>query len=99
MRVAVLLALMMVIPAQAMVTVGSCPDVFEGRVRAIIEEMGPETPFSTQRIIFDNEQTLKGVLGAQVQVEVLKNGPFNFEEDKEYRVQLRSGKLCAIEEI
>jgi hypothetical protein len=34
-----------------------------------------------------------------VSLDILQNGPFKVETDKEYRVKLRNGKLCWIEEI
>lgn len=85
----------------AAVTAGpdSCPIQFEGRVKAIIEEVGPERAFSTKKIIFTNQRTLKGDLDEQVTLDLLKNGPFSVEQDKEYRVLMRSTKLCWIEEL
>jgi hypothetical protein len=87
--------------AQSTVTAGGglCPEEFEGRVKEVIEEVGPDRAFSTQKVIFDNEQTIKGEVGEQVLVDILKNGPFEIEAGKEYRVLLRKGKLCWIERI
>ena len=87
--------------AQATMTAGEglCPEEFEGRVKDVIEEVGPDHAFSTQKVIFSNEQTIKGEVGEQVLVDVLKNGPFEIETGKEYRVLLRKGKLCWIEQI
>ncbi len=80
------------------VTVGSCPDSFEGNVKAVV---GPEgsSAFSTQKVVFTNLQTLKGEVSDQVVVDILANGPFEVEAGKDYRVQLRNGKLCWIEQL
>jgi hypothetical protein len=50
-------------------------------------------------VIFENLQTFKGDVEEQVLVDVLKNGPFKVEPGKEYRVLLRKGRLCWIEQI
>lgn len=86
-------------PAWATVSVGSCPQAFEGKVKTIAEELGPRSAFSTQKVIFANKQTLKGELPDQVLVDMLTNGPFEVKTGKDYRVHLRKGKLCRIEAI
>lgn len=88
-------------PSWATVTVGveDCPVQFEGRVKEIIEPVGATDYFSTSKVVFDNERTLKGEVGEQVLLNILQNGPFKVEAQKEYRVKLRNGKLCWIEEI
>lgn len=81
------------------VTVGSCPDAFEGKVKAMANGMGAQEAFSIQKVIFSNQKNLRGKLPDQVIVDMLENGPFELEAGKEYRVQLRNGKLCWIEAI
>lgn len=86
---------------QATVTAGSdlCPDEFEGRVKAVVDELGPDHAFATKQVIFLNQETLRGEVKNQIVVDILKNGPFEVEPGKEYRVLLRKGKLCWIESI
>ncbi len=88
-------------PAWSTVTAGAkdCPDQFEGRVKEIIEPVGATSFFSTNKVVFENLQTVKGEVSDQVLVDILQNGPFKVEADKDYRVLTRSGKLCWIEEI
>lgn len=97
------ISLMMIFtfPLWATVTTGSdsCPVQFEGRVKEIIEPLGSEDFFATNKVVFESQEVLKGVVKDQVFVDVLKNGPFQVEVDKDYRVQLRDGKVCWIEEI
>lgn len=81
------------------VTVGSCPDAFEGRVKEVIEEVGESSLYSVQKVIFTNLQTLRGDVKDQVLIDMLSNGPFEIVQDEEYRVQLQNGKLCWIEKI
>jgi hypothetical protein len=95
----VLVTIAFTLPSFATVTVGSCPQEFEGRVKAIAEEVGPGQAFSTQKVIFTNQHTIRGEVQDQVPVDMLANGPFEVEAGKEYRVQLRNGKLCWIEAI
>lgn len=85
----------------ATVTTGSgdCPLQFEGRVKNIIEPVGAAEAFSTNKVILENQRTLKGEVEDQVIVDVLQNGPFKVETEKDYRVLLRDGKLCWMEEI
>lgn len=81
------------------VGVPDCPVQFEGRVKEIIEPLGAVDIFSTNRVIFENQRSLKGETDDQVVLEVLQNGPFKLTAEKDYRVQLRNGKLCWIEEL
>jgi hypothetical protein len=100
--VRIILILIMVIyaiPSMGTVTAGSCPDEFEGRVKAIVEQTGPRGAFVTQQVIFTNYQTLRGEVPDQVLIDMLSDGPFNVEAGRDYRVQLREGKLCWIEKI
>lgn len=76
-----------------------CPSQFEGKVKKIISEVGPSHPLSTQRVVFENHHTLKGEVGSRVQLDILKNGPFQIEQGEDYRVQMREGKLCWIERL
>lgn len=89
------------LPSWSTVTAGAtdCPIQFEGRVKEIIEPIGSTSFFSTNKVVFDNQKTLKGDVDDQVLLDVLQNGPFKVETEKEYRVQLRDGKLCWMEEI
>lgn len=67
----------------------NCPDEFVSSVKEIVEPVGSISLFSKEKVIFDNNKTL----------DVLMNGPFEIEVGKEYRVQMREGKLCWIEQI
>ncbi|HXH73798.1 MAG TPA: hypothetical protein VNJ08_02465 [Bacteriovoracaceae bacterium] len=95
----ILMMFIFAVPSWATMTVGSCPQEFEGRVKAIAEQLGPSTAFATQKVIFTNHQTLKGEVPDQVLIDMLSNGPFQVEAGKDYRVRLRDGKLCWIEQI
>jgi len=99
--VLLLLAMIVSLPSWSTVTAGAmdCPDHFEGKVKQIIEPVGASHAFSANQVVFDNERTLKGEVDDQVLLTVLQNGPFHIEAEKEYRVQLRNGKLCWMEEI
>lgn len=100
MRLFILLGFMVfTLQAQATVTSGICPDAFEGRVKALVDEMGPQDGLGTQKVIFTNEHTVRGDVPDQVLIDMLANGPFEVEAGKDYRVQLRKGKLCWIEAI
>ena len=83
------------------VTVGSvdCPVQFEGRVKEIIEPVGASGFFDANTVVFENQRTIKGEVNEKVLLEVLQKGPFKVAAEKDYRVQLRNGKLCWIEEI
>jgi hypothetical protein len=85
--------------SSAAVIVGNCPEVFEGRVKVKIEEIGPQSAFSKEKVIFTNLQTIKGNVSEEVEVDVLINGPFKLDEGKDYRVQLRKGKICWIDQL
>ena len=76
-----------------------CPDQFEARVKEIIEPIGAEDIFSKNKVLFENVQVLKGHVDEDIQLDILKNGPFKIEEQKDYKVQMRKGKLCWIEQI
>lgn len=94
-------ALIFSLSSWATVTVGTndCPLQFEGKVKEIIGPVGPTDIFSSNKVVFENQRSIKGDVEDQVLVDILQNGPFQVENDKEYRVQLRNGKLCWIEEI
>jgi hypothetical protein len=85
----------------ATVTIGKvdCPVQFEGRVEEIIQSVGSKQAFSTQSVVFKNQHTIKGDVGEQVAVEMLEHGPFKIERGEDYRVQLREGRVCWVEEI
>lgn len=76
-----------------------CPEQFEGKVRAIVQDFGPEKTMSFQKVVFDNLHTLKGDVPKNVSLDILKNGPFSIEAGEDYRVQLNDGKLCWIERL
>ena len=88
-------------PTWATVTAGAedCPVQFEGKVKEIIEPLGATDFFSTNKVVFENQRSIKGEVDDQVLLDVLQNGPFKIEADKDYRVHLRHGKLCWMEEI
>lgn len=76
-----------------------CPTQFEGKVKEIMDEVGPSTPLSTQKVIFENQTSLKGNAGETVTLDVLKHGPFEIKTGEDYLVQMRAGKLCWIEKL
>jgi hypothetical protein len=89
------------LPSWPTVTVGAgdCPVQFEGKVKEIIKPVGEVSFFSTDKVVFENQRTLKGEATDRVLLDILHNGPFKVEQDKDYRVHLREGKLCWMEEI
>ncbi len=99
--VVTLIVIILSLPTWATVVAGNsdCPVQFEGRVKEIIAPVGPTDVFSMNKVVFENDRTLKGNVDEKVLIDVLQNGPFQVEMDKDYRVQLRSGKLCWMEEI
>ncbi len=102
MRTALLLSLVFFsMNVWSMVTVDQldCPTQFEGKVKEIMDEVGPSNPLSTQKVIFDNQATLKGNAGDVVTLDVLKHGPFEIKAGEDYLVQMRGEKLCWIEKI
>ncbi len=76
-----------------------CPTQFEGKVKEVMEEVGPTNPLSTNKVIFDNQHTIKGNVNETVTLDVLKHGPFEIEQGQDYLVQMRGDKLCWIEKI
>lgn len=98
-----MMLMMVALPLQgwSTVTVGSenCPTAFQGTVKEIIEEVGPDNPFSLQKVIFEPHQIIKGDVGEKVIIDLLKNGPFKIEAGEDYQVFLRNGKLCWIEPV
>lgn len=89
------------LPSFAAVTVThvDCPVQFEGSVKEVVQELGPERPMGFQKVIFENHHNLKGNAPKQVLLDVLQHGPFSIEPGADYRVQLRDGKLCWIERL
>jgi hypothetical protein len=85
----------------ATMTVGKvdCPVQFEGRVEDFIEGVGTSSAFSTHTVVFKNLSTIKGEVSDQIALEILEHGPFDLERGEDYRVQLRSGRVCWIEKI
>lgn len=96
-----LIVMILSLPSWATVTVGTqdCPTQFEGKVKEVIEPVGATTFFSKNKVVLENQRTLKGEVDDQVLLDVLQNGPFKVEPGKDYLVQLRNGKLCWMEEI
>lgn len=96
-----LMVMILTLPTWATVTAGveDCPVQFEGKVKQIIEPVGSTDFFSANKVVFENQRSLKGEVDDQVLLDVLQNGPFKIETDKDYRVHLRNGKLCWMEEI
>lgn len=102
MRLAVLLSLVLFsVSVWSTVTVDQldCPTQFEGKVKEIMDEVGPSNPLSTQKVIFENQATLKGEVGDTITLDVLKHGPFAIESGEDYLVQMRGKKLCWIEKL
>lgn len=96
-----LIVIIFSLPSWATVVAGAneCPTQFEGRVKEIIRPIGPTDVFSVDQVIFETDRTIKGVVSHQVVLEILQNGPYQLEVDQDYRVQVRNGKVCWIEEI
>lgn len=96
-----LFSLLLSLQAFATVTAGApdCPTQFEGTVKQIIKEMGPARTMAIQKVIFQNNHTIKGEANEKVLIDILQNGPFKLEQGEDYRVQLRNGKLCWIEQL
>lgn len=96
-----LIALIISVPTWATLTSGAqeCPIQFEGKVKQIIEPVGSSGIFSTNKVVFENERTIKGDVDEIVTLDVLQNGPFHLETEKEYRVHVRSGRICSIDEL
>ena len=96
-----LIVMIFSLPSWSTVVAGAteCPDHFEGRVKEIIEPVGATDIFSMNKVVLENNRTLKGEVDDQVLLDILQNGPFKVEAQKDYRVQLRHGKLCWMEEI
>jgi hypothetical protein len=76
-----------------------CPTQFEGKVKEVMDEVGPSNPLSTQKVIFDNQANIKGSAGETVTLDVLKHGPLAIKPGEDYLVQMRAGKLCWIEKL
>jgi hypothetical protein len=68
-------------------------------VKEVFKPTGASTFFSINKVVFENEKTLKGEASETVTIDVLQNGPFKMEPGKEYRVHTRDDRLCWIEEI
>jgi hypothetical protein len=100
-KIFLILVLILPFPVFSTVVVRAmdCPDQFEGRVKAIIEPVGSTHVFSVNKVIFENHRLLKGNVKDEVTLDVLQNGPFQIESRKDYRVQLRNGKVCWIDEL
>jgi hypothetical protein len=86
---------------KATVTVGSmdCPQQFEGRVISISDEEQSGSLFNLERVELENLRTLKGEVKNKVFIEIIRGGPFELDAGKSYSVQMRSGRLCWVEEI
>ena len=96
-----LFSLLTSLSALATVTAGApdCPTQFEGTVKEIIKEVGPARTMAIQKVIFENHHTIKGEAKEKVLIDILQNGPFKLKPGEDYRVQLRNGKLCWIEQL
>lgn len=99
--VIIIMTMITSLTAAATVTVAgvNCPVQFEGRVAEVIEPVGAVEAMSMNSIVMENRHTIKGEVEDKVTFEILQNGPFKIQVDREYRVQLRNGKVCWIEEI
>lgn len=95
------IALIFSLSSMATVTVAGvdCPVQFEGRVAEVIEPVGSVEALSMNSIVMENRHTIKGEVTDKVTFEILQNGPFKIQPEHEYRVQLRNGRVCWIEEI
>lgn len=96
-----LLVMVLALESQATVRVATddCPEQFEGRIKDIVEPVGSVSAFSMNKVVIENQRSVKGEVQDIVTVDVLANGPFTIEKNKDYLVQLREGRLCWIEEI
>ena len=100
-RLITLIVMLFSLPSWATLVAGAseCPLHFEGRIKEIIRPIGPSEVFSVDHVVFETDRTLKGHVSDQMVLEVLQNGPFQLKVEQEYRVQVRNGKVCWIEEI
>ena len=99
--IVVILALVCSQKSWSTVVIGKqdCPQKFEGRVREMLESKSSNDFFSMSKVTFENERLVEGQVDQLVSVNVLKNGPFQIEVGKVYKVHLRQGRLCWMEEI
>lgn len=86
------------LPAVVVAPNSKCPDQFIGKVASII---GPamDSPFATNKVIFTNMETLSGDLAESVLIDILKNGMLKPKVGDVYKISLRKGVLCLIEEL
>jgi hypothetical protein len=87
--------------AEATVSVGGedCPQQFLGEVESIRSTHTQVGAFPTEEVTFRNQQSLRGDLPDEISIEVVSGGPFKLSEGQQYRVYLRTGKLCWLEEL
>lgn len=76
-----------------------CPTQVRAIASEVREPEGATTALSKQTIVFAIEETIKGALSGNLEVELLKFGPLVVEIGKEYLVQVNQGKLCWLESV
>ena len=76
-----------------------CPTQFRAIASEVREGEGSQHALSKQKVVFAIEESLKGsvIANEDVEVEFLKYGPLNVEVGRQYVVQLNKGKLCWLE--
>ena|GEM_PF-6922923 len=77
----------------------NCPDVFIGEVREKIEPLGAIDPFSVEKVIFSVDEIEKGKDEDIKKVDNLIYGSLKLDIGHRYKVHLRSGKICSVEEV
>ena len=86
-------------PAQSLIIRGGdlCPQAFIGRVDAISEGQPPYTTLSKNEVTFKVLRSLRGKLGDQEVLSILKYGPLRLEKGATYMISLRQKKICSLE--
>ncbi len=85
--------------AFATVRQGDCPQEFIGELKLKLEGNYNQKGYEIVQYVFKNLETIRGELEDEVIVELLKFGPFKIEESKNYKIQLKNGKICWIEQL
>lgn len=95
----ILLIFLLSSPSYSTVKSGKCPEEFIGKLKIKLEVFNSENKFDVNQLVFTNIETIEGEIDEEVILETLKFGPFKFEEERVYRIQMRKGKLCWVDEL
>lgn len=86
------------LPAVVVSSHSQCPDQFVGRVASIIEP-SVDSAFATNKVVFTNLESISGDLGETVFVDILRNGMLKPKVGDVFKISLRKGVLCLVEEL